>query len=119
MEGPHPRLTESQIQALTLGWLKTKGFFVWRQNNGGVWDASREAYRNANGLKGVSDILGVLPDGRFLAIEVKSSKGKTSKDQDAFLASVNAHGGLAFVVRDLEDVKKHLEVYLNGHGRSS
>ena len=61
-------------------------------------------------MKGVSDILGILPDGRFLAIECKSPSGKTTTEQDRFLASVNARGGLAFVARGLDDVKTHMDI---------
>ncbi len=107
-------LSEADIQHLIIAWLQTKRFFVWRQNTVGVYDAAKGRYRASNSKKGVCDILGVLPDGRFLAIEVKSAKGKTSQDQDAFIAQVNKSGGLAFVARSLDDVKAHLEDYTHG-----
>ena len=40
------------------------------------------------GMKGVSDILGVLPGGRFLALAVKMAKGRLTPAQAAFLQSV-------------------------------
>lgn len=44
----------------------------------------------------------------FVAVEVKSSTGKLSKDQKNFLNTVNANGGIGFVARRKEDVKKFL-----------
>jgi len=70
------------------------------------------------GLKGVADVLGVLPDGRFLAVECKTATGRISPEQDAFIRNVNLRGGLAFVARGLEDVKVHLEAYTNDVARS-
>lgn len=58
--------------------------------------------------KGVSDIIGVLPDGRALFIEVKSAKGKASEHQLAFIKEANDAGALAFVTSDLRDVLLHL-----------
>ena len=36
------------------------------------------------GMKGVTDILGVLPGGQFLALEVKTAKGKLTPAQADF-----------------------------------
>jgi hypothetical protein len=54
----------------------------------------------------VSDILGCLPDGRFLAIEVKSDNGHATDEQAAFIADVIRHGGVAFVARSMDDVEQ-------------
>lgn len=64
--------------------------------------------RAFRGLKGVSDILGVLPDGRFLAVECKGPKGKPSPEQVEFIENVRKMGGVAFVARSLQDVKNGL-----------
>ena len=60
------------------------------------------------GLKGSSDILGVLPGGRFLAIEVKDHKGVVYPEQAEFIDGIAAHGGLAFVARTLEEVTEKI-----------
>lgn len=57
--------------------------------------------------KGVSDILGIY-NGKFLAIEVKSEKGKVSPAQALFLSDVRLNGGLGFVAKSIEDVAKAL-----------
>jgi hypothetical protein len=51
-----------------------------------------------------------LPDlcccykGRLIALELKAPKGKTSPAQDEFIRRINEAGGLALVVRSLDDV---------------
>lgn len=42
-------------------------------------------------------MLGQLPHGRLLGVEVKAAKGRTSPEQVAFLERINRAGGLAFV----------------------
>ncbi len=63
-------------------------------------------------LKGVPDILGVLPDGRFLGIEVKSPQGFCSKEQIEFIEQASFFGGIAFVAKSLDDVKARLVDYV-------
>jgi VRR-NUC domain len=48
----------------------------------------------------VSDILGVLPNGKILAIEVKSKMGKLTKDQSEFINMVKQNGGCAYMCND-------------------
>lgn len=61
------------------------------------------------GFPGLSDIIGQLRDGRFLAIEIKVKRDKLSPEQAAFLDQVNAAGGIAFVARSIEDARENLE----------
>jgi len=54
------------------------------------------------GPPGQSDILGVLPDGRILAIEVKKPGGKKPTfEQVLFLETIRRHGGVGMVVYTL------------------
>lgn len=58
------------------------------------------------GLKGSADILGIVaPEGKFLAIEVKTGHAKQSKDQQAFQAMVEKMGGIFILARSVIDVK--------------
>jgi hypothetical protein len=61
------------------------------------------------GWAGCSDLLGMLRDGRILAVEVKSSSGKLRPAQAVFLDRVNAAGGVGFMARDLRDVHQFLQ----------
>jgi hypothetical protein len=53
--------------------------------------------------EGVSDLIGVATDGRFIALEVKQGKGRPTDRQTAYVAMVNAMGGRAGVVWSVDD----------------
>ena len=83
------------------------GAFVWRNNTGALRDKrERPVYF---GKPGSSDILGILPGGRFIAVECKSKKGKLSEKQKIFLAEVERLGGLAIVARSIDDLLNALD----------
>ena len=70
----------------------------WRQNVGMAVSEGRVA---RFGFRGCSDILGFLAvSGRILAVECKATGKSASPDQAAFLAAVNAAGGLGLCVDD-------------------
>lgn len=93
---------EREIQRAILDYLKLRRIFCWKQNTVGIQKADG-TYIPA-GLRGVADILGVLPDGRFLAIEVKSPGGRVSVDQRLFLNNVEINKGFQLVAYSVEDV---------------
>lgn len=67
----------------------------------------RNAYPLRAGLcVGSSDGIGFTKDGRFLAVEVKTDKGKPTEDQINFIAAVNRAGGIAFITRSVEEALK-------------
>lgn len=66
-------------------------------------------YVRANTARGMSDIMGVMKDGRTLAIEVKSRTGKIHAHQQDFLETIARAGGVAFVARDVETVQRYLD----------
>jgi len=88
---------EGRIKAGCLRYLERRGFFVWNNPTGAVRIAPDRWVHF--GRKGSPDIIGVLPDGRFLAVEVKSPHGRLSPEQSAFLEKVRRLGGMALVVR--------------------
>lgn len=53
---------------------------------------------------GSSDLIGWDAVGRFLAVEGKMGRTRTTDDQAAFLAAVEAAGGVAVLARSVEDV---------------
>jgi len=97
---------ESQIQTEICIYLKLKHYFFWRENNIGVWDQKRGAYRSGRyGIKGIPDIILLTGDVTW-AIEVKSLAGKQSPEQKAFEDKwVSDHRKYA-VVRSIGDVIK-------------
>jgi hypothetical protein len=56
------------------------------------------------GYPGSADILGILPGGRFLAVECKSATGKQSEKQKKFQEKIEANGGVYLLVRSEEEL---------------
>ena len=103
-------MRENDIQKTILQFLWYNNIYSWRNNSGAYKTEAGHYVRY--GFKGSADILGILPDGRFLAIEVKKPKTNPTKEQKLFLKNIEVNGGVSFVARSLEDVKKHLTEYL-------
>lgn len=104
-------IKETDVQASIIQYLNFRGIFAWRNNTIGVWDAKRKRYRtNPHTMKGVSDIIGILENGKFLAIECKSETGTLSREQKDFIDNINRHGGHAICARSVEDVRQFLDV---------
>lgn len=59
-------------------------------------------------IVGGSDLIGWTSDGRFCAVETKSKRGRLSKEQINFIEQVNKAGGLALMVRSVEEVLEAL-----------
>jgi hypothetical protein len=102
---------EKAIENQILHLLFRRGIFAWKNQSVGIYDPIKKIYRKSNNpfhIKGVSDVLGILPDGRLLAIEVKTETGRVSPEQKEFIARINECGGMAFVARCLADVEREL-----------
>jgi hypothetical protein len=85
---------------------------AWRQNSGTFQERNRDGstrYIRANTARGMSDIMGVLRDGRTLAIEVKSRTGRMRPGQEEFLQTIRQAGGVAGVCRSVDDAVRLLE----------
>ncbi len=94
-------MNEKELQNEILHYLQKAGIFAWRQNTGAFKIDSR--YIRV-GFSGMADIIGILPDGRFLAIEVKGPKGKLTEYQKMFLREIQANKGVAIIARSIVDV---------------
>ena len=95
--------------------LSEAGYTVWRNETGQFW-TGQQLHRagdqitlaNASmvpcGLcKGSSDLVGIGPGGRFLALEVKTPTGRATSEQRNYINQVIAKGGIAGIVRSVED----------------
>lgn len=101
--------TESQIQKSILDYCKLKNILIFKHRNVGIYKQATNQYIPlADGEKGISDIIGCLKDGRFLAIEVKRPGAKPSADQNAFLEKVRDRNGVAFWTDSLEEAIGYL-----------
>jgi hypothetical protein len=105
------KVKEKAIETQILHFLAYKGIMAWKIENQGTFDAKKGIYRRKIGpgrTLGVSDIVGLLPNGRLFAIEVKSATGRISEHQEQFLNRIKQNEGLAFIARSIEDVIYHL-----------
>ena len=102
--------TEKEIENAILDYLALLPGCYWKNNTVGVYDPIKKVHRKPgkHHRNGVSDILGVDSSGRFIAIEVKTLKGRVSENQKLFLEDINKHGGLGFVARSVDDVRREL-----------
>jgi hypothetical protein len=92
---------------------------LWRNNVGQFQDARGNWIRYGIANPGGSDLIGwnsvtITPDmvGRrvaiFAALEVKSKTGRIRAEQQAFVDNVKKSGGIAGVVRSVEEAKSLL-----------
>ena len=113
-----PAIPESAILKSCLARLDALGAFVWRQNQGamtGEHKGKRRFMRFA-GADGISDIIGVLPDGRMIAVECKRPGGKATVRQRAFLQRVAACGGCAILTDDPDEMEAEVRRFIEAGG---
>ena len=91
-------MREQDIQRLIMLALSEAGCLIFRNNTG--------VLKNAAGIPikfglcvGSSDLIGIAPGGRFLAVEIKTPTGKATTEQLRFIEAVRARGGVAGIAR--------------------
>lgn len=99
-------MQEADIQRDVMKELSNLGAIVWRNNTGMLRDQNGTPVRFGLCV-GSSDIIGIWK-GKFLAVEVKTPRGKVTDAQLNFIEAVNRAGGIAFVARSKKDVKNVL-----------
>ena len=95
-------MKEQNVQAACLVALSRAGCLVWRQDTG-AYRAKSGALVRYGLCVGSSDIIGIAPDGRFLAVEVKTDTGRATEAQHRFIAAVRQAGGRAGIARSPDD----------------
>lgn len=87
-------MNESEIVKQIKEYLKTvPNCFFWKEHGGQF------------GASGIPDII-ICLKGRFVAFEVKTKKGKLTVLQAITLRQIQKAGGIAEVVRSVEDAKR-------------
>lgn len=106
-------MSEQELKRLIIGYLNLQGHFVWVNNSGLTRSTYIDKFGRQKerawraGVKGGSDILGIeKKTGRFLAIEVKVGKNKTTPQQDLFLKEIESRGGVAIIAYSIQDVQE-------------
>lgn len=86
--------------------------FCWRNNTGGMTKQSpgRKPRTIRFGLVGSADVLGILPDGKFIGVECKApGRGDDSTEaQRWFGQRVKEAGGVYIVATSTDDVHQVL-----------
>lgn len=111
MNSPFLKQTENEVVKASLEYLRARNILAIRMNVGAVRFADKNGRRNfvRFGTPGMSDILGILPDGRALAVECKTINGKLSDFQSEFLDAIRRNNGIAIVARSVDDVELGLK----------
>ena len=88
---------------------------LWRNSTGTAeyYDRHGRVSRVPYGLcVGASDLVGIImPYGTFLAMEVKTARGRVKPEQRRFIELVRRYGGVADVVRSVEDAHSIINTY--------
>jgi hypothetical protein len=96
---------ESIIKKSILHFLYTKkNVSVFPVATTGMFDPTSRRFRKTTGRIGTPDILCCI-GGKFLALEVKSETGKLSESQRSVLKDIERCGGVAKVVRSIDEVR--------------
>jgi Holliday junction resolvase len=95
-------MLESEIQRQIIEYLQLKGFLVFRMNAGTVRKGNHHI-RLAPA--GTPDLL-CIRHGYQVWLEIKTSDGKTSAEQDDMHAVLNMHLQKVYTVRSVEEVEK-------------
>lgn len=90
-----PKPTENEIQSAIRGYLRLRGWFVIRNQQG------------LGSHKGLSDLT-AIKDGRVLWIEVKKPGGRLSRYQAEFADQVVSHGGEYVLADSVEVITKEV-----------
>lgn len=99
------KISEKYVLKACVQYLSLKGYQVIRNNSGAIQVEGTTGKRFIRfGARGSSDIIACSPEGRFVAVECKSSVGKLSTLQKDFLQNVKKMGGVAIVARSIDDL---------------
>ena len=90
------KMREKTIENNIKTFLKSKGAYYFKHHG------------NQYSQVGVPDIIACYK-GRFIGIEVKNETGKTTPLQDVNIQQIKNAGGISFVARSVEDVKKAID----------
>jgi hypothetical protein len=97
-------VTEAELQAeILLAVGSRPDCRIWRNNTGVGRSLSGDRVIRF-GLVGSADLLGILRGGRFLAVEVKTAKGRQSEAQRNFQRMIESMGGVYVLARDVQTV---------------
>lgn len=103
---PRPRAKpETTLVRECIAWCRAQGLFVWRNNTGTFQMGNRWLKFS---IVGAPDIIGLLPNGKFLGIECKVKPNKQSDTQKHFEANITTNKGVYIVVYSVYELANKL-----------
>ena len=100
--------SETAIVRQIIEYLNLQGYVCKRNNAGMIFMNNPSNPRKKHAIKvgepGFPDIEGIMKDGKYFGIEVKTEKGVATETQQATGDRIMATKGIWFVARSLEDV---------------
>ena len=97
---------EQQLQKTIIDYLRLKKCVVVKFRSVGIKKENGSYIPMPNLEKGVSDLIACMPDGRYLAVEIKQKGNHATPDQQSFIERIKKNNGIALVAFNLEDVMK-------------
>lgn len=109
-----PDPSEHQIQNYVLSLFNANGFFLWRNNSAlvHVQDRYGKSRMFRAGIKGGADIIGIAPDGKFCAFEIKRKGKQPTLIQKEFIRTINVKGGYGRVIDSPDEADRILKLLL-------
>lgn len=102
-------MKESELLSFALTCLKQSGLVYWRVPNGPVVHTiGTKQIRKKSPIKGFPDIAGVMPNGKFFAIELKSDKGRLTPEQTEWITKLNMSGAMAIVLKSKDEIRQFI-----------
>jgi len=95
---------ETKIQSAILKQLKIWNLLVKRETNQNIRNVNGTIKHMPTDIPGWPDIIGVLPNGRMFAIEVKTKTGKMSATQKQTREDLIANNVLHIVATSIDDL---------------
>ena len=103
-QSPANQLTDECIRHI-----KSLGGCSWRISAGGQFDTKQGRWRPGGQKRGLPDVIGILPDGRFIGIEVEVGRDRVSEYQELRRSEIISSNGHYLIARNLEKFKNELK----------
>lgn len=104
-------MREASIQSAIRLAAAKMGIVLFRNNVGTLQDRNGQYVRYGLCI-GSSDLIGYMPNGIFIAIEVKTPKKKATAAQMAFLLSVITAGGIGLCCTSVDEFISEMKARL-------
>lgn len=102
---PKNTISETQLVKVCLEILRMKKIFSWRNNSGSFSSEYKGKTSFVRfGSPGSPDIIGIMPDGKFLGIECKVGKNTLSLNQKLFKIACENANGIYWVIYTPEEL---------------